>query len=522
MPGLQSIEGLSSGLDITAMVNAVIESERYPITILEQDKGLKTQQVAAYKAVLAKFLALKTTASQLKKEISFKKGTVSVSDDSVLSATASGTVGPGSYSLRVLSTARNHQIAAQGFDDPTSGIFGTGTITLSVGDSSETTITVDASNNSLVDIKNAINDADAGVTAAVVNDGSSSNPYRLLLTADETGIKNRIDISVSLSDGETLDFSGTSFDNPEVLSFSDEATSAVSLAGTASYSGSVNKTYTFTVGGTGEQTVGTDVITVYWSDGTNEGAVLVTEADGEVELIGDGADGLKLSFSAGTLVAGDTFQVSTFAPLLQQASDARLAIGADGTAGGSPIIISSESNTFEDVIPGVTINAKKISAPGEMITINTDIDTEGIRGMLADFISRYNDVMEFIDEQFSYNQDTGESGVLFADFSLQTMQSTLRFSATSLVSGLTAGYNSLATIGIRSGSDGHLKIVDSSRLSAALENDLDAVIDLFIDSGSSPLSGIEFISASYDTNTASDFQVDITRAAAKGIFEGNA
>jgi len=521
MSGSQSIDGLVSGLDTTSIIEAIIQSESYTVNDLEQDKALKTQQVAAYRAVLAKFLALKTSASQLRNEVAYRKGKVSVSDDTILTATADGTVGPGTYSMRVLSLARNHQIAARGFDDPTGNIFGTGNIKLSTGDGSIQTITIAEGANSLVDIKDAINEADAGLTAAIINDGSTSNPYRLLLTSDESGVANSIKIDVDLAGGETLDFSTSSFDNPELVSFSAAASSEIALAGTASYTGDENKTYTFTIGGSGEQTVGSDIINVTWSDGTNEGTILVTEADGEVELIGDGADGLTLSFSAGTLVAGDTFQVSTFSPLLQEARDGQIAIG-DDTGAGSAIVITSDSNTFEDVIPGVTINTAKVTDAGETVTIDTDVDIDAVKEVINTFIDRYNDVMTFIEDQFTYNQDTQESGVLFAETTLQSIQSSLRFSATSPVPGLSIDYTSLAMIGIRSDADGNLKIADAQALRDALEDDLDSVIDMFTDTGTSTNTGIEFTSLSYDTAVDGDFDVDITRVAEKGYFEGAA
>jgi len=58
------------------------------------------------------------------------------------------------------------------------------------------TVTIDASNNSLQGIRDAINAAKIGVTASIVNDGSSS-PYRLVLSADSMGASNSMKISVS-------------------------------------------------------------------------------------------------------------------------------------------------------------------------------------------------------------------------------------------------------------------------------------------------------------------------------------
>jgi flagellar hook-associated protein 2 len=521
MPGMQSIEGLASNLDITSIVDTIISYERIPVSYLEEDKELKTQQVAAYKAVLAKFIALQTQVGVLKRESSFEKAGIDISDESILMASASGRVAPGSYNLSVLSLARNHQMASQGFESATADALGTGSIRLSVGQAGLTTIAIDEGNNSLIGIKDAINEADVGIRASIINDGTSSKPYRLLLTAEKTGAANRINLEVTLSGGESLDFTGSSFDNPEMLSFSTAATSAVSLGSTASYSGDENKIYTFTIAGEGAQTVGTDIITVDWTDGTNSGSILVTQADTEVELMGTGADGLKLSFSAGDLVGGDTFQVSTFAPLIQAASDAQIAVGSDGTGGGSPILINSESNEFEEVIPGLTINVKNVTEAGQSVTISTDVDTEAIKQMITDFIDKYNDIMDFIDEQFTYNQDTEESGVLFAEYPLQVMQSSLRTSTTLVIGELESDLNSLSAIGVRSNADGKLSLVNSARLVDTIENDLDGLIRLFTDSGVSSSPFIEFISASKNVAPGADYEVDITQVATKGYFQGS-
>jgi flagellar hook-associated protein 2 len=64
-------------------------------------------------------------------------------------------------------------------------------------DASQTakSITIDPTNNTLEGIRNAINGANAGVTATIVNDGSGS-PNRLVLTSTQTGEKSSMRISV--------------------------------------------------------------------------------------------------------------------------------------------------------------------------------------------------------------------------------------------------------------------------------------------------------------------------------------
>lgn len=519
MPGSNSIVGLQSGLDWTAIVDSMITFERQNAVLLENQQVEKTNMVTALKAVQAKFLALNTNLISLKKAGTFEAARVDVSDETSLTATAVGRVGTGSYDIQVQSIARNHQIASQGFTSSTGTDMGTGTIKIKVGSAGEETITIDDNNNSLIGIKNAINDASAGITASIVNDGSSSNPCRLILSANNSGAQNDIIVESNLTDGLNLDYTTSMFDTPEQISFASGTTSEVSLGASASYTGSENKIYTFTVGGSGEQTIGSGAITINWTDGTDSGSIEVNAADTEVQLTGDGGDGLWLSLSAGVLTGGDQFQVSTFAPLIQEAVDAKIAFGSS-SGSGSAITVTSETNEFENVIEGLKLSVLKETAVGTSVTINTDVDVNGIKSKINDFIDSYNQIMEYIDDQNSYDSDTGESGVLFGDLSLWTMQNSIRNLASSTVDGIDSGFNQLYTIGIGHAADGQLAIKDHSRFEDALRNNLDEVIKLFGDSGNSSSSYIEFVSATSNTSMGEEFEVDITAAATHGGYEG--
>jgi len=519
MPGAQSIVGIQSGMDTNQIVDAIITFERQNAVLLELQQAEKTNIVSAYKALQAKFLALSTEIARLKRAATFDAAQIQISDDTYLSVSATGRVGVGSYDVQVLSLARNHQLASQGFSDKSLADFGAGTISIAVGDGSAQMITINAGNNSLVGIKTAINNADVGVTASIINDGSTSNAHRLILTGNQTGEANQITVTSSLSGGLNLDFDNSSFDAAETVRFASGTTSSASLGASAAYTGSVNKTYTFTVAGSGEQTVGSDTITLNWTDGANSGSIEIAAADTEVALTGGGADGLTIQLAAGKMTAGDKFQVSTFAPVLQEASDARVSLGSSGGA-GSPIEITSTTNTFRDVISGLTLNVLKETAAGDSITVNTDVDTGGIKSGIADFIQRYNDVMEFIDKQNTYNQDTGESGVLFGDFTLWSMQNSLRSALAARIVGIDGEFTHLYAVGIRTMATGRLALANPSKLEAALRNNLDDVIKLFSDSGQSTNSFIEFMSAGVDTDMTGTFDVDISQAATQGGYRG--
>ncbi len=517
MPGFNSIDGLSSGLNTTEIINTIIQAERRNAVLLEQQQEEKTGIITAYKALQAKLLALNAELFSLTRTTTFDAGKLTVSDETYLSGSVDGRVSRGSYDVQVLSLARNHQIASQGFSDESMALLGTGTISLQVGNGSEVTIDIDETNNSLIGIKQAINGARSGVTASIINDGTSSNPYRLLLSADRTGIQNKLEISSNLSGGINLNYDSASFDEPEVISFDSGSNAQVSLGASADYTGTTNKEYSFTVLGTGTQTIGSGDVEIGWTDGTNSGTITVSVADTEVALTGDGSEGLTLSLSSGQLTAGDTFQVGTFAPLVQEATDAKISFGGTG---GSPIIVTSDSNTFEDAIGGVTLNVAQLTPPGTSVSVLTDLDTNGIKDKVQKFIERYNDVVDFIEEQNTYNQETTESGILFGDSTLWTTRYAMSGAVGDLVQGIESEFSHLYAIGIRTKSDGHLAVTNSARLDEALRNNIDDVAKLFTSAGFSSHAAIQFISSTAATNIGQDYEINITTAASQGRLEG--
>lgn len=523
MPGINTIDGIVSNLDTTAIVDAIINAERYRVRFMEGQQAAKTDQITVYNSVSALLLGLKAKVSAMTLPSTFDKNKITVSDDSFVSAAASGNVATGSYKISIDHLARNHQIASQGFADSNSTNIGTGSFKISVGGGSVSTITIDSTNSTLDGLMRAINNADAGVSASVINDGTSSSPYRLLLTAESTGLSSEITITNQLTGGTTPDFTSSSFDTPETLNWSASATTTVSLGPTASYSGSTNKTYTFTVQGSGVKTIGSGDIFVDWTDGTNSGTINVSQADVEVSLgSGDGAEGLALKFAAGTLVGGDTFQIQAFSPLVQAAQDAKVSMGStDG--GGSPITVTSPTNTIDSLIPGVTLSLNRLTdLTTPEITITVEKDTASVRQVIEGFLTQYNEVQDRIDEYLKYDAETKSAGTLQGDSTLISVQNMLRSLSSTVVKGLDSGYRMLADIGIRTSVLGKLTVVDSSALTEAINNNLADVSKLFTNWAQSSNSKVTFLGATNTTLASSSdgYDIQITQAATTGYLRG--
>lgn len=140
------------------------------------------------------------------------------SDSSLFTVSATSSAQAGNYNVKVekLAQAQSLATAVNSSIDPKLTAVGTGALTLRLGtydssgntftpnpDKTATTITIDATNNTLTGIRDAINKANTGVTAGIVNN-------RLTLNAP-TGAANSLQISVSDNDGVNTDTNGLSF-----------------------------------------------------------------------------------------------------------------------------------------------------------------------------------------------------------------------------------------------------------------------------------------------------------------------
>lgn len=203
-----SFGGLGNGVDFGQVITELVKVQRQPITKLTAAKLDLQKKLTDYGQLGTKLLALQSAANQLRLPSSFDQSTGSVSDTTVLDAQASAGAGTGSYTVQVTQLAKANQItnkSAKAVAGTTTAIVsgGPGTFTFKVGSGSNQVISL-ADGATLDDLRSAINDLGAGVTASVINTGTESSPaYRLTLTATSSGATNAITI---VTDTTTLDF----------------------------------------------------------------------------------------------------------------------------------------------------------------------------------------------------------------------------------------------------------------------------------------------------------------------------
>lgn len=221
--------GIGSGLDIENLVTQLIAAERAPTdSRLTRQEAQLTAELSAFGAFKGALSGFQSSIADLNNLSKFGQYTASSSDSDVLGVSADSSAAPGSYELAVTQLAKAHSVASGSYTSASDTV-GSGTLTIRFGATDYTpadpgpesyngftlnpergvaTIAIDSNNNSLEGVRDAINDADIGVSAAIVNDGSG---FRLLLSSDTTGAENSLEISVDdTGDANDLDASGLS------------------------------------------------------------------------------------------------------------------------------------------------------------------------------------------------------------------------------------------------------------------------------------------------------------------------
>ncbi len=198
MPSIVST-GIGSGLDIAGIVQQLVAAEGQPV-----ESRLGQQEIRA-QSKLSAFGSLKAALSDVRDKLEIMRSLdqflarkASSSNEDKFTVSAGTSALPARYSLEVVQLAQAHKLTSGAFTG-SDAVVGTGTLTVTVGGATMN-VDVDATNNTLSGIRNAINAAsdNPGVAATIVN--AESGSY-LIMTAEDSGAANTITINQAGGDG---------------------------------------------------------------------------------------------------------------------------------------------------------------------------------------------------------------------------------------------------------------------------------------------------------------------------------
>src|SRR5690554_1348984 len=187
--------GIGSGVLTSDLVDQLVAAERRPTEVRLDQKTERTEAlISAYGKLRSAVTELRLPMRQLGSADAMKSFSATSSGSNVDVSVDAGKAARGSYSVDVVGLAESQALAStETFADRDATSIGRGTMTLQVGDKT-TNITIDSSNDTLQGLANVINEANAGVSAGVIDTGDG---FRLTLSADDTGTANAVKITAS-------------------------------------------------------------------------------------------------------------------------------------------------------------------------------------------------------------------------------------------------------------------------------------------------------------------------------------
>ncbi|MEO6277108.1 flagellar filament capping protein FliD [Roseateles sp.] len=213
-----SSAGIGSGLNVDDLVSKLVAAERTPITQLaRKTEGLKTE-LSSYGKVQSTLATLRDAASKLTAPGTWSGTLATSSDTTAVSVSAGAGAAIGNVSVEVKNLASSQTlVSGTPFASSTTTV-GQGSLTITLGawatdganpptytgftdkaGATAVTINIGEGQDTLAGIRDAINAANAGVTASIVNDANGS---RLTMRSTASGETNgfRIDAGGGLAD----------------------------------------------------------------------------------------------------------------------------------------------------------------------------------------------------------------------------------------------------------------------------------------------------------------------------------
>lgn len=205
---LISTLGAGSGVDVKSLAQSLVDSEKEPRKALIDNKITKSEaKISGYGAVSFVLGELKKKFSALDDLGDFNAMAINNNQSSAFTASSDSTAISGTHSIEVLALAKAQRRTSAGFATTTTSLNNGGAFNLSltVGTNTTQTIAIPAEKTTPAGIVSAINSANAGVSAQLVNTGHATEPYQIVITG-KTGASNAFTLTSDITSGTGLSF----------------------------------------------------------------------------------------------------------------------------------------------------------------------------------------------------------------------------------------------------------------------------------------------------------------------------
>ena len=190
--------GAGSGIDIQALAQNLVDAEKTPRKDAIDAKIAKSEaRISGLSLVNYSLAEIKTAFSALNDASDFSSLTATNSQSSAFGVTTSSTAQAGSYSVEVTNIATAQRSPSGAFAARDTTLNGGTAFNLSLTIGSGTAQTINVSTTTPAGVVSAINGANLGVTAQLLNTGDATNPYTIVVSG-QTGASNSFTLTSSV------------------------------------------------------------------------------------------------------------------------------------------------------------------------------------------------------------------------------------------------------------------------------------------------------------------------------------
>jgi flagellar capping protein FliD len=522
MSGTIGISGIASGVNWQNIIDQLRDLENKKIELVQNQQKAYQDKLSAWQTINTKLLSLKTVVGTLNESADFNlfspilSSNTSKDPDDLLSVTAGTDASRGSYNIVINSLAAAEKRISKTFASDTTALNLSGDLVLN-----GKTVTV-STTDTLSSLRDKINAVDTGddpsnVTASVIHYGT--NDYRLVLTSDVEGAAG-----ISLS-GTTAVLDGLALRNlmgmtgdvantsggvaitsatkiKDIDGYTDFANGQkITLTGTDTNGNPVSKQLSLN-----QNSTVADLLALINSN-YGQATAQVT-ADGKIQVVDNESGDTQLAVIITPQSTHLHFDADNNLGPITTIYTATIQAGADASFTLDGVAVTRSSNTVDDLITGVTLNLKA-AAPDTTVTVKVDRDYDQIKDQITEFVTAYNDLLDTINGQLTYDAATQTpGGPLFGDSTLRALRTGLIDTIVSPVPGLNQDFSALGQVGINLDNNGKLTVNDGT-LQGFLETNFEDVKNLFATSVSSTNGSLTYIDHNYNTQ-AGTYNINIT------------
>jgi flagellar hook-associated protein 2 len=505
MAGTISTLGIGSGIDLQGMLEQLREIDQQVVDAKnDKIKGFQ-DQLAEFTTVNNKLLTLKSEALDLSLSSNFLGRTVTSSDETVATATvADGAVEQSALLDVTRLAAKSSWLSAAGAASSDSSVY--------VPVSAETTTGV-----AVADIDTTVV-AHAGETMTITFGGEDqiilNVDVDMTMNALVTAINEHVD-NIGAGDNErlvtaeTYDVEGETFlrIRSDVAAGTGESNRVAVSEEFADIDFAAPDTTLFLQVGDGDPVS----IAIAADTTLTELAALINDAEDNPGVTaavindGDATTPYRLSLQSNTF--GEDGRVTFLTQLADMTMDEQQ--GAEGASLNAQFSVDGinyqrQSNSFSDVISGVTITLE--SEGNSTITVSNN--NTSIKDMITGLVSAYNNAVQEVRTNSSYDTETGKFGTLFGT-TLRDLPNTLRNLMTSTVRADETGtVTTLFDLGLEFNRDGTISLNEET-VDAALADYPDAVSVFFLGDSDRDIQGFaDMINERMRTFTGAEGQIE--------------